>query len=48
MLILNEGRMTFKIVTGEPTGKRLLGRPWRKLKANIRMNLREMGVNTRN
>ena len=38
----------FKILTGKPAGKRLLVRPWRKWEYNIRMDLKEIGVNTRN
>jgi hypothetical protein len=45
---LEEGRSTFKILTGRPTGKRLLGKPRRRWKDNIDMDLKEIGVNTRN
>ena len=38
----------FKIVTGKPTGKRPLGRPRRRWEGNIRMDLREIGINARN
>ena len=38
----------FKILTGKPTGKRHLGRPRRRLKDNIRMDLEEIGVNAGN
>ena len=38
----------FKILTGTPTGKRPLGRPRRRWEDNIRMDLKEMGINTRN
>ena len=27
---MEEGRSAFKILTGKPTGKRPLGRPWRR------------------
>ena len=37
----------FKILSGKPTGKRPLGSPRRKWEGNIRMNLKEMGVNPR-
>ena len=37
----------FKIFTGKPTGKIPLGRPWRRWEDNIRMDLEEIGVNTR-
>ena len=36
---MEEGRSTFKILTGKPTGKRPLGRPTRKWEGNIRMDL---------
>ena len=45
---MEEGRSAFKILTGKPTGKRTLGRPWHRWENNIRMDLKEMGVNTRN
>ena len=32
---MEEGRSTFKIVTGKPTGKRPLGNPARRWKYNI-------------
>ena len=42
---LEEGRSALKILTGKPTGKRPSGRRrW----DNIRMDLKEIGVNTRN
>ena len=41
---MEEGRSAFKILTGKPTGKRLLGRPMRGWKDNIRLDLREIGV----
>ena len=34
------GRSIFKILTGKPTGKRLLGRPRRRWEDNIRMDLK--------
>ena len=45
---MEEGRSAFKILTGKPTGKRTLGRPRRRWEENIRMNLQEIGNNTRN
>ena len=45
---MEEGRSTFKILTGTPAGKRPLGRPRRRWKDNIRMDLNEIGINTRN
>ena len=37
----------FKILTGTPTGKRPLGKPKRRWEDNIRMDLKEIGINTR-
>ena len=34
--------------TGKPTGKRSLGKPRRRWEDNIRMDLKEMCVHTRN
>ena len=45
---MEEGRSAFKILTGKPTGKIPLGRPMRKWEDNIRMDLKEIGINTRN
>ena len=45
---MEEGRNAFKILTGKPTGKRPLGRPRRRWEDNIRMDLEEIGNNTRN
>jgi hypothetical protein len=45
---MEECRSAFKIFTGKPTGKRFLGRPRRRWKDNIRMDLNEIGINTRN
>ena len=35
------------MLTGTPTGKRPLGRPRRTWEANIRIYLKEIGINTR-
>ena len=40
---MEESRSAFKIVTGTPTGKRLLGRPRRRWEDNI-----TIGMNTKN
>ena len=40
--------MLFKILTGNPIGKRPLGRPRRRKEETIRMYLKEIGVNARN
>ena len=34
--------------SGKPTGKRQFGRPRRRWEDNIRMDLEEIGINTRN
>ena len=41
---MKEGRSGLKMLTG----KRPLGRPWRTWEDNIRMDLVEIGINTRN
>ena len=38
----------FKILTGTPAGKRSLGSPRRRWEDNIRMDLNEININTRN
>ena len=45
---MEEGRSTFKIVAGTSVEKRPLGRLRRRWKDNIRMDLKEIGINTRN
>ena len=45
---MEEGRSAFKILAGKPTGKRPLERPRRRWEDNIRMDLKEIGINTRN
>ena len=42
-----KGISAFKILTGKPTGKRPLGRPRHRWEENIRMDLKEIGINTR-
>ena len=44
---MEEDRSAFKILIGKPTRKRPLGRPRCTREGNIRMDLTEMGVNTR-
>ena len=41
---MEEGRSTFKILTGKPTGKSPLGRPRGRWEDNIRMDLKEIGI----
>ena len=45
---MEEGRSAFKILTDKPTGKRPLGRPKRRSEDNIRIDHKEIGMNTRN
>ena len=45
---MEKGRSAFKISAGIPTGKRPLGRPRRRCEDNIRMDLKEADINTRN
>ena len=45
---MEEGRNAFKILTFKPTGKILLGRSNYTLEDDVRMNIREIGVNMRN
>ena len=44
---MEEGRRAFKTLKGKPTRKRPLGRPRLRWEDNIRINLKEIGVNTR-
>ena len=48
MVRMEESRSTLKILTGTPTGKIRLGRPRRRWEDNIRMDLEEIDINTRN
>ena len=43
---MNEGRSAFNILTGTPAGKR--STPRRRWEENIRMDLKEIGIITRN
>ena len=45
---MEEGRSAFKILTGTPTGQRSLCRPRRRWEDNIRMELKEIGINAGN
>ena len=42
------GRNAFEILTDKPTGKIPLERPWRRWEDNIRMDLKNIGINTTN
>ena len=45
---MDEDRSVFKISTGKPVGNKLLGRPRRRWEDNIRMYLKEIGINMMN
>ena len=45
---MEEVSNAFKIVTGKPSGKRPLGRPRRTWEGNSRIDIKEIGINTRN
>ena len=45
---MEESRSPFKILTGTPVGKIPLGSSRRRLEDNIRVDLKEIGINTRN
>ena len=45
---MEEGGSTFKIIIGQPTGKRPLGRSRRRWEENIRMDFEEIGINEGN
>jgi len=45
---MEEGRSAFKILTCTSAGKRPLGSPTRSWEDNIRMDLKEIGISTRN
>ena len=45
---MEEGRSTFKILMGKPTGKRSLGRNRTRWEDNIKIDLKEIDVNMRN
>ena len=45
---MEEDNSAFKILRCTPAGKRPLGRSRRRWEDNIRMDLKEIGINTRN
>jgi hypothetical protein len=42
-MCMGEGRGVYRVLVGQPEGRRLLGRPRRRWEDNIRMDLREVG-----
>jgi hypothetical protein len=45
---MGEGRGVYRILIGRPEGKRQLERPRRRWKDNIKMDLREIGIDGAN
>ena len=45
---MEEDRSPFKVLTGKSTGKRLLGKSSHRSENNIKIYLKEIGINTRN
>ena len=45
---MEDGRSAFKTLTGKPTGKRPLRRPRPRWEDNIRINIKQIVINTRN
>ena len=43
MALVGEDRGVYRLLVGKPEGKRPLGRPRRRLKDNIKMDLQEVG-----
>jgi hypothetical protein len=41
---MGEGRSVHRVLVGRPEGKRPLGRPRRRREDNIKMDLREIGI----
>ena len=45
---MEDCRIVFKIIAGKPKGNKPFGRPKHRWEDNIRMDLEEIGINTRN
>jgi hypothetical protein len=45
---MGEGRGIYTVLVGRPEGKRPLGRPRRRWEDNIKMDLREIGIDRAN
>jgi hypothetical protein len=45
---MGEGKGVYKVLVGRPEGKRPLGRPRRRWEDNIKMDLREIGIDGAN
>jgi hypothetical protein len=46
--LIGEGRGVYRVLIGRPEGKRPLGRPRRSWEDNIKMDLREIGIDGAN
>jgi hypothetical protein len=45
---MGKGRCVYRVLVGSPEGKRPLGRPRRKWDDNIKMDLRDIGIDGTN
>jgi hypothetical protein len=45
---MREGRSVYRVLVGKPEGKRPLAKPRRRCEDNIKMDLREIGINGAN
>jgi hypothetical protein len=45
---MGEGRSVYRVLVGRPEGKRPLGRPRHRWEDNIKMDLREIGIDGEN
>jgi hypothetical protein len=45
---MDEGRGVYRVLVGRPEGKRPLGRPRRRWEDNIKLDLREIGIDGAN
>jgi transposase len=45
---MGEGRSVYRVLVGRPEGKSPLGRPRRRWEDNIKMDLREIGIDGAN
>jgi hypothetical protein len=48
MARMGEARGVYRVLVGKPEGKRPLGRPRRRREDNIKMDLREIGIDAAN
>jgi hypothetical protein len=48
MARVGEGRVVYRVLVGKPESKRPLGRPRHRWEDNIKMDLREIGIDAAN